>query len=75
MPPRLECLDEIAANRTKAAGDETGGASGDETAGGTGEPAAAAVQALTRRIEAALKVLKDKTPPGDQQTPVDVITK
>jgi ribose transport system substrate-binding protein len=26
-------------------------------------------------IEAALKILKDKTPPADQQTPVDVVTK
>jgi ribose transport system substrate-binding protein len=26
-------------------------------------------------IEAALKVLRDKTTPADQQTPVDVVTK
>jgi hypothetical protein len=26
-------------------------------------------------IEAALKVLKDKTTPADQQTPVDVVVK
>jgi hypothetical protein len=26
-------------------------------------------------IEAALKILKDKATPADQQTPVDVVTK